>query len=144
MAALIFLALFWALPAASGIGLAYLTRRRRAARARRPDRPRGGVAVMERRDDVPARAAVDDVPAMALTAVTLPDTLPTDAWSAVVLERLQRLANLPPDAADGFDGAECIRRATYATYLDCLELGLGAEARALMARAGRHPEVTSV
>lgn len=145
MAALIFLTLFWALPAAGGIGLAYLTRRRRARAAMRPrDRSRCAVALVVPQDNSPACAPMDDGPAISLASVTLPDTLPVNTWSAVVLERLRRLTTLALDARNDIDGAELIRRATYATYLDCVQLGLGAEARALMARTGRHTEVTNV
>lgn len=134
MAALIVLPLAWVLPAAIGVGLARLTLRRRARAAMQPQaRSQRGTAEIERPASLPAPAA-DHVPAELLITVTVPTTLTTTAWTAVVLARLQRLATLEPTAADALDGAQLLHRAIYATYLDALRLGLGPEAQALMHR----------
>jgi len=129
MPALFFLLLFWLLPVLIGLGLGYLLDRRRAHTVGRATRSCCGMVVIQTRDDAPDDAASDAMPAM-----EWPDALPVDLWSALVLDRLRRLAALTPDAARGFDGAELIRRAAYTTYVDCQQLGVKPDA--LVVRRG--------
>ena len=144
MAALIALTLFWVLPAASGIALARLMRQRATHAAQQPARsPCAEEPFAQREHPSPPCSTAADRPAGSLSAVVLPETLSNDAWSAVTLARLERLTTLTSDTGEAFAGADLIRRATYVTYLDCLRLGLGAEAQALLARAGRHVEFTN-
>jgi hypothetical protein len=55
-----------------------------------------------------------------------------DGTGHFFLVRLDRLAHLDPRPNRDFDAVRLLRLAIYSTYVDCCQLGLESEARAIL------------
>jgi hypothetical protein len=66
---------------------------------------------------------------------------PRGGLADLFLTRLERLVDLSPEPGLLFDAERLLHHATYATYVDCRDLGLDQPANALVARI--HRQVTS-
>jgi Ser/Thr protein kinase RdoA (MazF antagonist) len=71
-----------------------------------------------------------------MSPLTQSDVLALEAFCLARLSRFARLAS-QPDAEDTPAWRQLARHATLSAYRDCLALGLGAEARRVLASAGR-------
>ena len=72
-------------------------------------------------------------------SIVWPEPMAREAWATLGHTRIGRLAAIVPGAADGFDGAALVHRATYAAYLDCRELALDAEGMVLVSAGANEP-----
>lgn len=62
------------------------------------------------------------------------ETTTSLTWSEFFLHRLDHVTRLHGAPGRGYDADKLLRRGIYSTYVDCRELGVGAQARDLLLR----------